>query len=219
MKLPILLSGLLMCIGVAFAEDSMPQLVERKTCAEIKTEIDNLSFIENPDDAILAKLKQLQTQQRSNCVAKSAGRRRVIRNVPTGAASQVADTVVLTSDALSEYLANKKSNCDKLNSEIEKLTMQNDVSASDMLASMRGVYDMDCETAANLKPETKPNVPEKTEDELNAEYDANIMAGLCGDGTKPNRYGCCTGETFKDLGNATFACCPAAGSMCFPPIK
>lgn len=49
---------------------------------------------------------------------------------------------------------------------------------------------------------------------------ANLDAGLCADGTPPNRFGCCTGEKFTDLGDLNFACCPDDGvSDCFPPIK
>jgi len=50
------------------------------------------------------------------------------------------------------------------------------------------------------------------------EIAANINAGLCADGTKPNRFGCCAGEKFKDLGNLVFACCREDGE-CFPPIE
>ena len=49
---------------------------------------------------------------------------------------------------------------------------------------------------------------------------ANLDAGLCADGSQPNRFGCCGDEIFKDLGNTVFACCPREGtSDCFPPIK
>jgi hypothetical protein len=48
---------------------------------------------------------------------------------------------------------------------------------------------------------------------------ANLDAGLCADGTKPNRFGCCGDEIFKDLGNTVFACCPKDGGDCFPPLK
>ena len=216
MKLPILLLGLTMVFGAAFADDAavVQKVAERKSCADIKTEIANLSAIENPDDATAENLKQLQAQQRSNCMPKSAGRRTIMRNVPSGAPK---NTDVAKSDALSEYLANKKSNCDKLNTEIEKLAARADDAESDTLASMRGVYDMDCAdkpAAANVAA-----APEQTYEEWAAEFDANLAAGLCGDGTKPNRYGCCTGETFKDIGNAVFACCPKSGGLCFPPIK
>lgn len=50
----------------------------------------------------------------------------------------------------------------------------------------------------------------------------NLNAGLCADGTEPNKFGCCGDEIFKDLGDTVFACCPKSGgddSDCFPPIK
>lgn len=48
---------------------------------------------------------------------------------------------------------------------------------------------------------------------------ANLDAGLCADGSKPNKYGCCGDEVFKDLGDTVFACCPKSGGDCFPPLK
>jgi len=40
----------------------------------------------------------------------------------------------------------------------------------------------------------------------------------CEDGTTPDGNGCCTGETFTDMGDQGFNCCPAGGGDCFPPI-
>lgn len=50
---------------------------------------------------------------------------------------------------------------------------------------------------------------------------ANLDAGLCADGSAPNKFGCCGDEVFKDLGDTVFACCPRDGgnSDCFPPLK
>ena len=49
---------------------------------------------------------------------------------------------------------------------------------------------------------------------------ANLDAGLCADGSAPNKFGCCGDEIFKDLGNTVFACCPKdGGGDCFPPLK
>ncbi|MBQ2859380.1 MAG: hypothetical protein IJE82_03385 [Alphaproteobacteria bacterium] len=50
---------------------------------------------------------------------------------------------------------------------------------------------------------------------------ANLDAGLCADGSQPNKFGCCGDEVFKDLGDTVFACCPRDGgnSDCFPPLK
>ena len=203
-----------MCVGAAFADDNTVQnLTARKTCAEIKFDMDALSAMENIDDVNAEKLKQFQVYYRANCLPKSIGRRTVARNIPV----IVKNTEpITTSDALSEYLANKKSNCDKLKSEIEKIETEKDDSKSDLLASMRGVYDMDCVEKTAKVADVNPEI---SEEEWAAQYDANLAAGLCGDGTKPNKYGCCTDEVFKDLGNLKFACCPKTGGDCFPPIK
>lgn len=40
----------------------------------------------------------------------------------------------------------------------------------------------------------------------------------CEDGTPPDGNGCCTGETYTDMGEQGFNCCPAGGGDCFPPI-
>ncbi len=79
-------------------------------------------------------------------------------------------------------------------------------------------------TAAEVAVEDEEFVAEETEEideEALLEQElANLDAGLCVDGTKPNKFGCCTGEVFKDLGNSVFACCPKSGDgECFPPIE
>ncbi len=58
-------------------------------------------------------------------------------------------------------------------------------------------------------------VPEYTPEQV-AQF---IQNGLCADGTEPNKFGCCTDELFKDLGDSVFACCPKDGGDCFPPMK
>ncbi len=40
----------------------------------------------------------------------------------------------------------------------------------------------------------------------------------CEDGTNPDSFGCCTGETYTDMGDQGFNCCPDTGGDCFPPI-
>ena len=64
--------------------------------------------------------------------------------------------------------------------------------------------------------DTEPNV--KNDDELTDAEIANLNSGLCRDGAKPNRFGCCAGEKFTDMGDLVFACCPAQGD-CYPPMK
>ena len=41
----------------------------------------------------------------------------------------------------------------------------------------------------------------------------------CGNGVNPDANGCCPGETYTDMGDQGFNCCPDAGGDCFPPIE
>lgn len=80
------------------------------------------------------------------------------------------------------------------------------------------------ETAAEVVTEDKKVIEEVAveidEEALLEQELANLDAGLCADGTKPNKFGCCAGEVFKDLGKSVFACCPETGDgECFPPIQ
>lgn len=64
------------------------------------------------------------------------------------------------------------------------------------------------------EPVTEPAVVEKTPEELAADQaviEENRAKGLCDDGVKPNRYGCCPGEKFKEVSQMKFACCPKTG--------
>ena len=77
----------------------------------------------------------------------------------------------------------------------------------------------------------EPTEPQKTPEEIAAEEAAaeaerqakiaeNLANGLCGDGTKPNNYGCCDGEVFKQIEHLEFACCPKDGDgECREPFK
>lgn len=40
----------------------------------------------------------------------------------------------------------------------------------------------------------------------------------CEDGSMPDINGCCAGETYTDMGEQGFNCCPNSGGDCFPPI-
>lgn len=215
MKLPVSFLCFMTLVAPVFAEE-VQNVVERKTCEQIKTEIAALMAIENRTNDQAAELKQLTTQQRTNCGTKSGGRRTISR-IPNLTAPTMP---TVTSDALTEYMNNKKANCEKLNTEIEKLIP--DTASVQVVQEMQRFYEMDC--TEHAVPEKAPeneeiSVPTKSDEEIAAEFDANLAAGLCGDGTKPNRFGCCTGEIFRDMGNAVFACCPTTGGDCFPPIK
>ncbi len=72
------------------------------------------------------------------------------------------------------------------------------------------------------EPVVEPE-PEKTPEEIEAELAAaaevaaeNLAKGLCADGAKPNRYGCCAGYKFKEVSQMKFACC--ADDDCMEPI-
>jgi len=40
----------------------------------------------------------------------------------------------------------------------------------------------------------------------------------CEDGNAPDENGCCAGETYTDMGDDGWNCCPDTGGDCFPPI-
>ena len=77
----------------------------------------------------------------------------------------------------------------------------------------------------------EPVEPEKTPEEIaaeeaaaeaarQAEIEENRAKDLCDDGTKPNKYGCCAGEVFKQVEHLNFACCPKDGDGdCREPRK
>ncbi len=84
------------------------------------------------------------------------------------------------------------------------------------------IEEVSAEPAAIGEPEPEP-VVEKTPEELAAEAEKvaeNRAKGLCDDGAKPNRYGCCAGEKFKEVSQMKFACCPREGDgECIEPRK
>ena len=41
----------------------------------------------------------------------------------------------------------------------------------------------------------------------------------CEDGNAPDENGCCAGETYTDMGEDGWNCCPDSGGDCFPPIE
>ena len=240
MNLRILFLCLMSLVAPAFADDGQ-KVVERKTCDQIKSEIADLTSIGVLNTEQQAQLTQLSLQQRAYCSIKSNGRRTIARSLPTVAApTMVAQTTRL--DGLTEYLENKKANCESLGAQIDELG--DDTTVAWIVKEMQKYYDADCTTievpdivaetiAGAVTAQTVQQVGAKattttvaydvfagmSEEEIEAVFNANIAAGLCGDGTKPNRFGCCAGETFTDLGNATFACCPnKLSGDCFPPI-
>ena len=67
-------------------------------------------------------------------------------------------------------------------------------------------FGYDEETGAIQNPFNQPAAP----------ADAVLT---CEDGTPPDANGCCTGETYTDMGDAGFNCCPPdPNADCFPPL-
>ena len=54
--------------------------------------------------------------------------------------------------------------------------------------------------------------------EYTDEYSENEVP-MCEGGASPDRFGCCPGETYTQIDNGGFVCCPDAGGDCFPPLK
>lgn len=160
-----MISGILAVSG-AFADDT-PGVVERTDCNATNAEISVLSAIANPTEDEVARLSELQSVYRRDCVVRGVRRRASGRSV----------------DATAQSVA---------------------------VTDMDAVQSVD----ATLESDAAPEQPTLSAEEIAA----NINAGLCADGAYPNRFGCCSGEKFKDLGNLEFACCRDDGE-CFPPMK
>ena len=41
---------------------------------------------------------------------------------------------------------------------------------------------------------------------------------MCDGGAEPDRFGCCPGESYVQIDNGGFVCCPDDGGDCFPPL-
>lgn len=185
---------LITLIGVIIANSAFaedaPMVTERITCADIKAQISELAAIEDATDDELAELEQLKIDYRSKC-SRSAAKRK---------SSAIKNTVVAATVAVPDN-----------DIVTEQATDGDAESVAEDIAEDVIVED------ENFVAETSAEIDEQAllEQEL-----ANLDAGLCVDGTKPNKFGCCTGEVFKDLGNSVFACCPKTGDgECFPPIE
>ena len=48
---------------------------------------------------------------------------------------------------------------------------------------------------------------------------SDSVGSLDCDGAAPDANGCCPGETYTDMGEQGFNCCPAGGGDCFPPLN
>lgn len=216
------------------ADVKTPTVSARMDCKTIKAKIDELT----PNGAS-DELSRLQQQYRKDCVVRASGLRSAYRggnmtianasksNAMASIASAKAEPVSTTNnDAVSEIVVVEISDAQK--EMCERLPDAIAGAASDEKDVLQSTYDEYCKenvVAPDAVVKTTMIVlgpveiePAETDEEKYARIAANLDAGLCPDGTTPNKFGCCGDEKFKDLGNLEFACCPEQGE-CFPPIK
>lgn len=89
---------------------------------------------------------------------------------------------------------------------------------TDVVADSAEVAEEPVKEEITTVTETETEVVVSEADLVTQELE-NLDAGLCNDGSKPNQFGCCSGEVYKDLGDFVYACCPKTGGDCFPPIR
>lgn len=182
----------------------------RKSCTEIQAQINALSVLETPDDSQTAELTTLRETYRRDCIKRASGRARGGAGIRTPVVNADSTTETVT-ETTTETVAQACTTPDV-----------NGCCPGEVYTDMGAQGFNCCPTDGGMcfaPMFVEPAVPEKSEAEIAAEIKKNIQAGLCADGTKPNKFGCCGSEVFKDLGNTIFACCPPDGGDCFPPIN
>lgn len=219
------------CDGETDDDAATQSVAARTDCAAVKSRIDELSKISAPDSAVTQELTTLQSTYRRDCAKNVAGRRSSGRSATnmvsadaTADVSASGGTVssgLTVSTALSQFYTDKNRICNNLSSNIASLTRGG--ATTQDLQPLIDRYHIDCmgENAVAEGKDAATSAEKSKPVEIDIETaTANVAAGLCTDGSKPNKFGCCAGETFKDLGNLVFACCPEDGeSDCYPPIK
>lgn len=199
MKKFVALLGIIIAPSV-FADDGAG-VAARMTCADIQTQISELAAVEDPDADTVEELKKLKADYRRSCSRAARGRKtsagvRIIK--------EDTDNAEDTTDTEEEIV------------EVEQAEEIIEVFEEEITTDAEPMQDVDGETQES-DVALEQDAP--SEDELLEQELANLDAGLCADGTEPNKFGCCGDELFKDLGNTVFACCPKDGGDCFPPIK
>lgn len=214
-KLLLLICAVLLAMP-AIADDGAA-VVARTNCDDLRAQIATLNTGDDLSDADAALLYELRLTYRRDCARRASSTRSNRTVAKTRAQVKMSDDTKSDENADNTVTAPA---CDAPDvngccpnetlSDIDGVAYccQND---GDVCFIPMAVKKTDAvETPA-------PTTPVRTDAEIAAEINANIAAGLCADGTKPNKYGCCADELFRDMGG-TFACCPKSGGDCFPPI-
>ena len=231
----IAISSVTVCMAddADVVSNNVPAVTARMDCKTLKAKIDELSANGKSDE-----LSRFQLQYRKDCVVRANGLRTSYRGgaLPIASASadaeksepvsETAELTVATNTAdvpdatetlTVEISAAQQEMCERLPDAI--VTASDD--ARDTLQSTFDEYCNANVAAPDAVIKTTMMVlgPVETDEEKYARMAENLDAGLCPDGTTPNKYGCCGDEVFTDLGNLEFACCPKDGGNCFPPVK
>lgn len=202
---------------VAFATDDVSEDVTeeittnvsvRVTCADIKSELDSLEI----NDENQARIDKLKSEYRRFCTPKAAKRRASDTSAIMYAKTAQAKAAPVVIDVEPEKVEVSDENADaEVTTETTAVATVTDVAPDEKKS--------DTVTDTANAADTPEPVDTRTPEEIQLEKELeNLAAGLCADGTKPNKYGCCTDEIFKDLGDLVFACCPKDGGDCYEPI-
>lgn len=202
---------------VAFATDDVAEDVteeittnvsERVTCADIKSELNSLEI----NDENQAQIDKLKSEYRRYCTPKAAKRRASDTSAIMYAKTAQAKAAPVVIDLQPEKVEVSDENADaEVTTETTAVATVTDVVPDEKKS--------DAETDTANAADTPEPVDTRTPEEIQLEKELeNLAAGLCADGTKPNKFGCCADEIFKDLGDLVFACCPKDGGDCYEPI-
>lgn len=215
-------------VGGAFAAD----VVDRTSCAEVKARMDELAAMEYISDADAKVLEELRATYRRDCTPRAGARAtRTIASrskVGSGALSAANSASVAAAESKEIYDSASATDslpiaapCDNPDS-YGCCPGESPATLGDL-----GMYcctddacfpPMGLKTTVAQDKSVETTVPEKSAEEIAEQTAKNLAKGRCPDGAKPNKYGCCAGAKFKDLGNLNFACCPDDDGDCYPPI-
>lgn len=87
------------------------------------------------------------------------------------------------------------------------------VSGADVVVSQPETVEIQAETTV-IEPE--PMAPVIQEE--NIEVADAPVDGACANGGAPDQFGCCPGESYTQIENGGYVCCPDDGGDCFPPL-
>ena len=210
----------LILVGMTAMSSYAADVAERTDCGALKNRIAEMSARDDLSDDETETLAELRATQRRDCTARAGARAaRTVAGTKTRA-PVVVDTPVAAVDTPAPVAV--------------PAPVVDD--ASDAVAASCDTPDAngccDGEEFEDFGDAGKMCCrgdmcypPMKTAAEIQAEQDAeiaeNLAKGLCGDGTRANKFGCCGDEKFKEISTGSFGCCLGDGAdqICHEPIN